>query len=130
MNIKNASACVVASYVLMLMISMMFTAFRSVEFLQAIKSYVLVVANAIIVYVTALNIYFQVVEPLKPVPEGVKLGMVWIVGYLVLDILMLSLGFFGSEWSKLTQWNVLTGYAEAFLIPIIIGFMEEGGIKK
>lgn len=54
--------------------------------------------------------------------EGLKLGIIWVIVSVILDVLVLVLAF-GNGFSYFTSWTFLVGYAEMLLVPALIGKM-------
>ena len=98
--------------------------------LMTIMPYAMVILNAIVVYYVALNMYFQPVEPLHAMKDGLQLGLMWIGVSFVLDVALLVYGFNAGDWSVMTSWNMTIGYAETLLIPVIIGKMQGHSLTK
>jgi hypothetical protein len=120
MNIKRALITIIVAYAIVFLIGSIFIGLS----LQSIMPYAMVLLNAIVVYVAALNLYFQPVEPLNSLKEGAKLGLLWVIISFILDAGILVYGFNAGDWALMTSWNMIVGYAETLLIPILIGFMQ------
>jgi len=125
MNWKSAIKTIIVGYAIMFLLGSVFIGFG----LETYMPYAMVILNAIVVYILALNMYFQPVESLKPINDGIQLGIAWIVISAILDIGLLVYAFNAGNWSVMTSWNMLVGYAETLLIPIAIGLMGDQARK-
>lgn len=70
--------------------------------------------------------YFKTVNP--SMAEGLKLGILWAVMSVVLDVAILVYGF-KNGWGFYSTWTIWVGYLEIIIVPMIVGKIMEKKIS-
>ncbi|MFH0832991.1 MAG: hypothetical protein V1900_04690 [Candidatus Aenigmatarchaeota archaeon] len=124
MNIKKALISAVILYALIFLWAsiLMFVAKMTGDAF----SVAMLVSGALLTFIVAKYYYFKSMKIVKPINEGLMLGVVFAVVTFVIEVPVMVYGFASTQgWNYFTSWSIMLSYLLALVVPIAAAYKKK-----